>query len=79
LVDILKFAGLEPIIPEGGFFIIADITRVTFPDKYLKESTPAAPVMTRDWAFCRFVLLFMRWWWWWRRRKGATTQPIVLF
>lgn len=55
LINGLKNAGLNPIVPEGGFFIIADTSNIEVPDKYLKESTPAAPVMTRDWAFCRFL------------------------
>ena len=25
------------------------------PDKYLRESTPAMPEMTRDWALCRWM------------------------
>lgn len=27
------------------------------PDKYLKASTPAMPVMTHDWAFCRWMAI----------------------
>lgn len=27
------------------------------PDKYLKASTPAMPVMTHDWAFCRWLAI----------------------
>lgn len=55
LIEGLKNAGLNPIVPEGGFFIIADTSNIEIPEKYLQETTPAAPVMTRDWAFCRFL------------------------
>ena len=34
---------------------MADTSALTVPDKYLAESTPAAPVMTRDWALCRWL------------------------
>lgn len=27
------------------------------PDKYLRESTPAMPEMTRDWALCRWLAI----------------------
>lgn len=27
------------------------------PEKYLKASTPAMPVMTHDWAFCRWLAI----------------------
>ena len=51
----LQAAGLNPAIPEGGFFVIADTSAVTVPAPYMALSTKAAPVMRRDWAFCRFL------------------------
>ena len=51
----LKEAGIKPYSPEGGFFIIGDTSRINFPDSYMKETTLAAPIMTRDWAFCRWL------------------------
>lgn len=51
----LTAAGLKPIAPEGGFFIIADTSNIAVPDKYMALKTKAAPVMRRDWAFCRFL------------------------
>ncbi|TFJ84129.1 hypothetical protein NSK_004602 [Nannochloropsis salina CCMP1776] len=58
LVDALRTAGLEPIVPEGGFFIIADTSNIQVPPRYLGESTPASPnPMSRDWAFCRYLTL----------------------
>lgn len=53
LANALKAAGISPLIPEGGFVMMADTSGVIFPDKYLHESTPAAPIMSRDWALCR--------------------------
>ncbi len=51
----LAAAGLRPVRPEGGFFIIADTSNVAFPERFMALSTKAAPVMRRDWAFCRFL------------------------
>lgn len=52
----LTAAGLKPVLPEGGFFIMADTSAVEVPPAYLAETTPASgPVMRRDWAFCRFL------------------------
>ena len=53
----LVAAGLRPIAPEGGFFIIADTSNVAVPESYMGVTTKACPVMTRDWAFCRFLTL----------------------
>lgn len=57
LMDGLRAAGLEPVAPEGGFFIIADTSAVEVPAKYMAETTKAAPVMRRDWAFCRYLTM----------------------
>ena len=51
----LAAAGLKPTQPDGGFFIIADTSNIAFPEHYMATSTKAAPVMKRDWAFCRFL------------------------
>lgn len=53
----LVAAGLTPVAPEGGFFIIADTSNVAVPEAYMRVTTKAAPVMTRDWAFCRYLTL----------------------
>lgn len=56
LMDALSSAGLTPVRPDGGFFIIADTSKVQVPEAYLKETTPASgPVMSRDWALCRYL------------------------
>jgi aspartate/methionine/tyrosine aminotransferase len=52
----LQRAGLKPVAPDGGFFIIADTSNIDFPVSYMQETTKAAPVMFRDWAFCRFLV-----------------------
>lgn len=53
----LRNAGLVVGVPEGGFFIIADTSKIEVQPKYLSETTAAAPVMTRDWAFCRMLTI----------------------
>lgn len=41
---------------EGGFFLMADISSLPVPQKYLDECTPAAPDgVPRDWALCRYM------------------------
>jgi len=58
LADGLAAAGLRPVLPEGGFFIMADTTDVQVPPAYMAHSSPACgPVMRRDWALCRFLAL----------------------
>jgi len=52
---LLESTVLRPIMPEGGFFILADTSDVEVPKKYLEQSTEACPEMTRDWAFCRWL------------------------
>lgn len=49
LSDRLTAVGLRPIAPQGGFFIVADTSRVRIPAKYDDGS------VTRDWAFCRWL------------------------
>jgi kynurenine--oxoglutarate transaminase/cysteine-S-conjugate beta-lyase/glutamine--phenylpyruvate transaminase len=57
LASALTAAGLKPVVPEGGFFIMADTSAVAVPDAYMEESSAACgPVMRRDWAFCRFLV-----------------------
>ena len=63
-------AGMTPIAPEGGFFIVADTSKVIVPEKYMKETTKAAPVMTRDWALCRYLTI---------EHKVAAIPPSAFF
>lgn len=48
-------AGMRPIVPQGGFFMLADTSTIDVPASYLEQSTAACPEMTRDWAFCRWM------------------------
>lgn len=54
LSEALKKGRLHPVVPEGGFFIIADTSAHEFPEKYSLEPGPSGEVpVTRDWAFAR--------------------------
>ena len=55
LCDGLASVGLTPCVPDAGFFVLADISKIQVPESYLAESTPACPTMTRDWAVCRWL------------------------
>jgi kynurenine--oxoglutarate transaminase/cysteine-S-conjugate beta-lyase/glutamine--phenylpyruvate transaminase len=55
LMNGLVQAGLSPVAPDGGFFIIADTSAIQVPDSYMQITTKAAPIMRRDWAFCRYL------------------------
>jgi kynurenine---oxoglutarate transaminase / cysteine-S-conjugate beta-lyase / glutamine---phenylpyruvate transaminase len=58
LVGSLKAAQLHPIIPEGGFFVIADTAKYQPTQEHFDLPGPdgASPV-SRDWAFARYVHL----------------------
>ena len=43
LCDALKTAGMQPIVPDGGFFIMTDTSNIDLPEKYLHEKTVAMP------------------------------------
>jgi len=54
----LRRCGMVPMEGEGGFFLMADTSALTVPDKYLNEKTPAAPDgVPRDWALCRWMAI----------------------
>jgi aspartate/methionine/tyrosine aminotransferase len=57
LVDALTKAGLDPIVPQAGFFIMTGTSAMDPPAKYLAESTPSCPEMTRDWALARYLTI----------------------
>jgi len=48
----LRQAGITPIVPEGGFFIVGDTSALKVPDKYLSDKS-----VTRDWALCRWLTI----------------------
>ena len=50
MADALRAAGIEPIIPEGGFFIVGDTSALVVPEKYSSDKS-----VTRDWALCRWL------------------------
>ena len=52
----LREAGIDPIEPQGGFFICADTTDLAFPDSvYQDESLSSPQPMPRDWALARHM------------------------
>lgn len=56
LLDVLKNAGLRPVVPQGSYFILADTSNVDdakFLDKDLLAS--GKPGTTRDYQFCRWL------------------------
>ena len=59
LVDAIRAAGMTPILPAGGFFVMADTSAVDFPyrEKYRDTVTAAMPTapMPRDWALARWL------------------------
>lgn len=56
LISALQSANITPIVPNGGFFIIGDTSKLICPESYLNEVTEASHVpMTRDWALSRFL------------------------
>lgn len=56
LAECLKSANIKPVLPEGGFFIMADTSVYEIPEKYINEPGPngESPV-TRDWGFARYL------------------------
>lgn len=59
LMDALQTAGMTPVLPAGGFFIMADTSRIDFPLAEMQATvkTPAMPAdpMPRDWALSRWL------------------------
>ena len=55
LVDALTVSGMQPYVPEGGIFVMANTSAIDFPTTFADEPGPdgTAPV-SRDWAFCRY-------------------------
>lgn len=70
LYGALENAGMNPILPEGAFFIMADTSRVEFPYDESEETAamPAKP-MPRDWAMSR----------WMTKEVGVTAIPPSAF
>jgi kynurenine--oxoglutarate transaminase/cysteine-S-conjugate beta-lyase/glutamine--phenylpyruvate transaminase len=70
LVTALESAGMTPIVPPGGFFVMADTSAVEFPydANQVTEAMPASP-MPRDWALSR----------WLTKEVGVTAIPPSAF
>lgn len=69
LVNALETANMTPVIPPGGFFIMADTTNVEFDDpQEVTDAMPTTP-MPRDWALSR----------WLTREVGVTAIPPSAF
>jgi len=76
LNTIQKYTPMTPIIPSGGFFIMADTSNISneiYPSfsSYLNDSTEAMPTnpMPRDWAMSR----------WMTKEVGVTAIPPSAF
>jgi len=71
LCDALRAGGMEPIVPNGGFFIMTDTSAIDLPAEYLEEKTVAMPTdpMPRDWALSR----------WMTKEVGVTAIPPSAF
>lgn len=60
LMDALSSAGMRPLLPPGGFFIMADTSDINddwFYESMAAHPTPAmpTPAMPRDWALARWL------------------------
>ena len=58
LVESLRLGNIEPYIPEGGFFIMADTSKHTVPQSFIDQPGPTgeSPV-SRDWGFARWLTI----------------------
>lgn len=55
LVESLRRGNFEPIVPDAGFFVIADTSAHTVPAKFFEQPAPSGAAPTRDWAFARWL------------------------
>eukprot|EP00980_Cylindrotheca_fusiformis_P011988 scaffold2836_cov99-Cylindrotheca_fusiformis.AAC.3 len=72
LMTALQKAGMNSIVPPGGFFIVADTSEIDFPyDDIAKQHSDAMPTspMPRDWAMSR----------WMTQQVGVTAIPPSAF
>lgn len=55
LVESMIEGNIKPYIPDGGFFIMGDISKHTVPEKYTQQPGPSGEVpVNRDWGFARY-------------------------
>ena len=71
LCKLLRVAGLAPIVPEGGYFLLADTTKVALSTQFpLWEAPEDIPLRERrDFAVCRLLC----------ERAGVTAIPASAF
>lgn len=69
LADSLRLGNIRPFIPEGGFFIMADTSKYTVPQKYLDMPGATGEPVPRDWSFARWLTI----------EKGITPIPPSVF
>ena len=71
LCRLLRTAGLSPIVPQGGYFLLADTTKIGIPTDFpLWEAPEDMPLRERrDFAVCRLLC----------ERAGVTAIPASAF
>lgn len=57
LVESLQTVGLTPVIPQGGFFVMANTSNIQYPAHYLEQPLPNGSAATRDWGFARWLTI----------------------
>jgi aspartate/methionine/tyrosine aminotransferase len=57
LVETLRSVGLTPVVPQGGFFAMANTSQIRFPDQFLEQPLPNGSSATRDWGFARWLTI----------------------
>jgi kynurenine---oxoglutarate transaminase / cysteine-S-conjugate beta-lyase / glutamine---phenylpyruvate transaminase len=57
LVETLQAVSLTPVIPQGGFFVMANTSQIQYPDSYLEQALPNGSPATRDWGFARWLTI----------------------
>jgi aspartate/methionine/tyrosine aminotransferase len=58
LIGCLQAAGMTPIVPPGGFFILADTSHIPDPPtEYMRPTLASPDPMPRDWALCRWLTI----------------------
>jgi kynurenine---oxoglutarate transaminase / cysteine-S-conjugate beta-lyase / glutamine---phenylpyruvate transaminase len=55
LVDSLRRGNFAPIVPDAGYFIIADTSAHAVPERFFAQPAPNGQTPTRDWAFARWL------------------------
>jgi aspartate/methionine/tyrosine aminotransferase len=49
---------MTPIVPPGGFFILADTSHIPDPPtEYMRPTLASPDPMPRDWALCRWLTI----------------------